>query len=188
MVTAVSYHTCSPSPPPPCSIRPLALSTAPCTSMKLDDSHLTLTVTTAPPQHLDATSMSALTAKLQELPVQVALLQRLASQQRSAPTPGFICGVAALAAWAVLPAAEPAKAQMRASGFSARTAQALLSKGCTGLLQHLQVCRGGGNLYMCVYEGMYAAGRRGSTGVLCTGYYACDTSSVMIHRTDLYSN
>ena len=111
--------------------------------------------------------MSALTAKLQELPVQVTLLQRLATQQRAAPTPGFICGVTALAAWAVLPAAEPAKAKMRAAGFSARTAQALLGKGCTGLLQHLQVCRREG-VYAsaCLFnEGMYAAGRRGSTGV-----------------------
>ena len=82
--------------------------------------------------------MSALAAKLRELPAQVALLARLALQQRAAPTPGFICGVAALAAWAVLPAAEPAKAQMRASGLSARTARALLDKDW--LLQHLQVC------------------------------------------------
>ena len=129
--------------------------------------------------------MSALTAKLQELPVQVALLQRLASQQRAAPTPGFICGVAALAAWAVLPAAEPAKAQMRAAGFSARTAQALLSKGCTGLLQHLQVCRGrgqgGASACACLftYEGMYAAGRGDR------GYW---DSSVMNHHTNPYSS
>ena len=145
--------------------------------MKLDDSHLTLTVTTAPPQHLDATSMSALTAKLQELPVQVALLQRLASQQRSAPTPGFICGVAALAAWAVLPAAEPAKAQMRASGFSVHAAQALLSKCCTGLLQHLQVCRGEG-ISTCVF--MRGCTQQGGGGVL--GYYARGTMHVTLHQ------
>ena len=137
--------------------------------------------------------MSALTAKLQELPVQVALLQRLASQQRAAPTPGFICGVAAVAAWAVLPAAEQSKAQMRAAGFSARTAQALLGKGCTGLLQHLQVCRGrgqGGDLCMCMfegmyegtyegtYEGMYAAGR-GGQGLL--RFIGDDLSHQSIH-------